>query len=90
MSSKEALEIALEKDLDLVLMSPNADPPVCKIINYGKFKFEQAKKLKANYLKTVDKENKVIIIIDDDPVVLNEINDQCENVVLFKDTVLVD
>jgi len=46
MSSKEALEIALEKDLDLVLMSPNADPPVCKIINYGKFKFEQAKKLK--------------------------------------------
>ena len=46
MSSREALEIASEKDLDLVLMSPNADPPVCKIINYGKFKFEQAKKLK--------------------------------------------
>ena len=46
MSSREALEIAEQKDLDLVLMSPNADPPVCKIINYGKFKFEQSKKLK--------------------------------------------
>ena len=46
MSSREALAIAEQNDLDLVLMSPNADPPVCKIINYGKFKFEQSKKLK--------------------------------------------
>lgn len=46
MSSKEALAIAEEHDLDLVLFSPNAEPPVCKIIDYGKFKFEQAKRLK--------------------------------------------
>ena len=43
---KEALEIAEEKKLDLVLVSPNVKPPVCKIMNYGKYKFEQAKKEK--------------------------------------------
>ena len=41
-----ALEIAEEKKLDLVLVSPNAQVPVCKIMNYGKYKFEQAKKEK--------------------------------------------
>ena len=46
MSSKEALEIAIQKELDLVLVSPNAVPPVCKIMNYGKYKFEQAKREK--------------------------------------------
>jgi len=45
-SLKEALEIASEKDLDLVLVSPNTNPPVCKIMNYGKYKFEQAKREK--------------------------------------------
>ena len=38
--------MAEEKNLDLVLVSPNANPPVCKIMNYGKYKFEQAKKEK--------------------------------------------
>ena len=46
MSSKEALAVASERDLDLVLISPNANPPVCKAMDYGKFKFEQQKKLK--------------------------------------------
>ena len=46
MSSQEANQIADEKNLDLVLISPQADPPVCRIMNYGKFKFEQMKKLK--------------------------------------------
>ena len=41
-----AIEKAEEKNLDLVLVSPNANPPVCKIMNYGKYKFEQAKKEK--------------------------------------------
>ena len=41
-----ALEIAEEKKLDLVLVAPNTVPPVCKIMNYGKYKFEQAKKEK--------------------------------------------
>ena len=43
-----ALKIAYEADLDLVKISPNAVPPVCKVMNYGKFKFEQAKKEKEN------------------------------------------
>ena len=43
---REALEKAEEKNLDLVLVAPNATPPVCKIMNYGKYKFEQAKKEK--------------------------------------------
>ncbi len=45
-SLNEALEKAEEKNLDLVLVAPNANPPVCKIMNYGKYKFEQAKKEK--------------------------------------------
>lgn len=46
MSTREALAIADEKELDLVKISPNANPPVCKLINYGKFMFELAKKEK--------------------------------------------
>ena len=46
MDSKKALDIAVEKNLDLVLVAPNGNPPVCKIMNYGKYKFEQAKKEK--------------------------------------------
>lgn len=45
-SLKEALEKAEEKNLDLVLVAPNANPQVCKIMNYGKYKFEQAKREK--------------------------------------------
>ncbi len=48
MSSREALRLAEEADLDLVKISPNAIPPVCKIMDYGKYKFEQAKKEKEN------------------------------------------
>ena len=46
MSSQKALEVANGYDLDLVLIAPDAKPPVCKIMNYGKFKFEELKKLK--------------------------------------------
>ena len=48
MSAKEANRLAEEENLDLVKISPNAVPPVCKIMNYGKFKFEQAKREKEN------------------------------------------
>ncbi|CAA9890382.1 protein chain initiation factor IF-3 [Candidatus Methylobacter favarea] len=41
----EAKQIAYAADLDLVEISPNADPPVCKVMNYGKYQFEQNKKL---------------------------------------------
>ncbi len=44
--TRQALEMAEEKNLDLVLVSPNSKPVVCKIMNYGKYKFEQAKKEK--------------------------------------------
>ena len=45
-SSGEALRIAEEAELDLVKISPNANPPVCKIMNYGKYVFELTKKAK--------------------------------------------
>jgi len=46
MSSDEALKIADEQGLDLVKISPQATPPVCKLMNYGKFRFEQGKREK--------------------------------------------
>jgi len=46
MSPKEALELAIEKDLDLVKIAPGANPPVCKILDYGKYCFEQGKREK--------------------------------------------
>lgn len=42
----EALEIAYSQDLDLLCVSPNSNPPVCKVLNYGKYHFEQQKKAK--------------------------------------------
>lgn len=45
-SSLEALRMAEEQELDLVKISPNAVPPVCKILDYGKFRFDQLKKEK--------------------------------------------
>ncbi len=43
----QAKRTAYDQDLDLVEISPNAEPPVCKIMNYGKYRFEQNKKLHA-------------------------------------------
>lgn len=54
-----AIKLAQEQGLDLVEISPNADPPVCKVIDYSKFKYEQKKKqkeIKSNAQKTVVKE----------------------------------
>ncbi len=48
MSGKEAQEIANDKNLDLVKISPQANPPVCKIMDYGKYRFEIAKREKEN------------------------------------------
>jgi len=45
-SLREALQIAEEKNLDLVNVAPTAKPPVCRIMDYGKFKYEQSKKEK--------------------------------------------
>ncbi|MBY5950234.1 translation initiation factor IF-3 [Algoriphagus sp. NF] len=59
MATDKALRLARENDLDLVEISPNVDPPVCKILDYAKFKYEQKKKqkeIKANAAKVVLKE----------------------------------
>ncbi|NTW46136.1 MAG: translation initiation factor IF-3 [Candidatus Moranbacteria bacterium] len=44
MPTEQALEIAREEELDLIEVSPQADPPVCKILDYGKFQYQQTKK----------------------------------------------
>ena len=46
MSSRDALKLAAERHLDLVEISPNAKPPVCKILDYGKYRYEQQKREK--------------------------------------------
>ncbi len=46
MSSREALRLAYDKDMDLVLIAPQAQPPVCKIMDYGKYCFEKQKREK--------------------------------------------
>jgi translation initiation factor IF-3 len=68
MTAKEANNIADEANLDLVLVSPNAKVPVCKIMDYNKFKFEQAKKAKAakkNQKEVVVKEIQLSLNIED-------------------------
>ena len=58
-ATSEALKMADEMDLDLVEISPNAEPPVCRIIDYQKFLYQQKKKqkeMKANAVKVVVKE----------------------------------
>ncbi|MBP3929699.1 MAG: translation initiation factor IF-3 [Peptostreptococcaceae bacterium] len=51
MSAKDAQMMANSKNLDLVKISPNANPPVCKIMDYGKYKYEQARKEKESKKK---------------------------------------
>lgn len=54
--TREALQKAKELDLDLINISPNSNPPVCKICDYGKYKYEQQKKQKNNKTTTKIKE----------------------------------
>ena len=51
MSSRDALDKAKEAGLDLVEVSPNAEPPVCRIMDFGKYRFESSKKLQASKKK---------------------------------------
>lgn len=65
---EDALRLALEADLDLVEVAPNARPPVCKIMDYGKFKYEQdqkAREARKNQQQTVVKEQKFRPKIDE-------------------------
>ncbi len=59
---KEALKMAQDANLDLIETSPNAKPPIAKIIDYGKFQYDEKKKLKAAKAKSHITETKVIQI----------------------------
>ena len=58
MSAKEAMKIARAAELDLVKIAPNAKPPVCKIIDYGKYRYELARKE-----KEAKKKQRIIAIV---------------------------
>ena len=67
MSSREAYSLAQEKNLDLVKIAPQAQPPVCRIMDYGKYRFEQAKREKESRKnqKTIEvKETRLSLNID--------------------------
>lgn len=53
-ATREALRMAQDAELDLVLVAPNAQPPVCRIVDYGKFKYEQERREKEHKRKTQD------------------------------------
>lgn len=81
MSASKALEIASTHGLDLVKIAPSAQPPVCKIMDYGKYRFELAKKEKENR-----KNQKVISIkeIQLSPSIdTNDFNTKCNHAVRF-------
>jgi translation initiation factor IF-3 len=62
LSKKEALDKAREMDMDLIEISPDAKPPVAKIMDYGKFQYDQKKKLKAQKAKAHNVEVKSVQI----------------------------
>lgn len=70
-SSQDALAKAIEKNLDLVCVAPKSNPPVCKIIDYGKYRFEaqkKAKEAKKNQKVQDTKEVRLSPVIDDNDV----------------------
>ncbi len=81
MDVKKAMSMAIEKGLDLVKIAPQAQPPVCKVMDYGKYKFELAKKEKENRKnqKVVNiKEIQLSLSID-----TNDFNTKCNHAVRF-------
>ena len=81
MATADALAKAVEADLDLVLISANANPPVCRIMDYGKYRFEQAKRekeAKKNQKQAEVKEIKMSLNID-----TNDFNIKVRNCIKF-------
>lgn len=81
MSAREAQTIADEKKLDLVKIAPTAKPPVCRIMDYGKFKYEQAKREKESKKKQKNvqlKEVRLGLNIED-----NDMNTKVKNAIKF-------
>ena len=59
LQTREALQMAIENGLDLVEVSPNQDPPVCRLLDYGKFKYNISKRDKKNKSKTTQSQREV-------------------------------
>ena len=81
MDGRAALNMAIEKGLDLVKIAPQAKPPVCKIMDYGKYKFELAKREKENR-----KNQKVINIKEvqlSPSIDTNDFNTKCNHAIRF-------
>ncbi len=81
MSSRDAQVMANNKNLDLVKISPNANPPVCKIMDFGKFKYEQARKEKES-----KKKQKIVTIKEvrlRPGIEENDINTKAKNAIKF-------
>ena len=81
MSSRDAQIIANNKNLDLVKISPNANPPVCKIMDYGKYKYEQARKEKES-----KKKQKVVTVKEvrlRPGIEQNDLNTKANNAIKF-------
>ncbi|MDQ3814325.1 MAG: translation initiation factor IF-3 [Armatimonadota bacterium] len=58
--TREAIDLAQERGLDLILVAPQAQPPVCRIMDYGKFKYEKSKREKTAHKKTAAMEMKMV------------------------------
>ncbi|MBC3797984.1 translation initiation factor IF-3 [Acetobacterium tundrae] len=81
MNTKDALQLAEEKNLDLVKVSPNAKPPVCKILDYGKFRYEEIQRLKEakkNQKAVVIKEIRMSVRVEE-----HDINVKLKNCIKF-------
>ncbi len=60
MQTRDALELARDRDLDLIVVAPQAQPPVCRIMDYGKFKYEKSKRDKDAHKKSASSEMKMV------------------------------
>jgi translation initiation factor IF-3 len=60
LNTRDALDIARERDLDLIVVAPQAQPPVCRIMDYGKFKYEKSKREKEAHKKSASTEMKMV------------------------------
>ena len=81
MTSRDAQLMANEKNLDLVKISPNANPPVCKLMDYGKYKYEQSRKEKES-----KKKQKVVTVKEvrlRPGIEENDINTKASNAIKF-------
>ena len=76
MSSRDALALAQEKQLDLVEIAPNAKPPVCRIMDYGKYRYEQQKRDKEARKKQKLTREQVGAMIEIDPRYLTNIENK--------------